>query len=112
MPAEQHLRHDKHWRYVSQHTVKFWVQSFTSDLRKFTKSHGKLRCHDLGLGLDNFRVIALTENFCKLDVSILEAAYSRQVRLDSVWRVLSQQKTDPQCRSARLQPLTANVECL
>lgn len=27
MPAsERHLRHDKHWRYVSQHTVRFWAQ--------------------------------------------------------------------------------------
>lgn len=28
MPAsERHLRHDKHWRYVSQHTVRFWAQA-------------------------------------------------------------------------------------
>lgn len=27
MPAaDRHLRHDKHWRYVSQHTVNFWAQ--------------------------------------------------------------------------------------
>ena len=27
MPAtDRHLRHDKHWRYVSQHTVRFWAQ--------------------------------------------------------------------------------------
>ena len=25
-PQERHLRHDKHWRYVSQHTVRFWAQ--------------------------------------------------------------------------------------
>lgn len=25
-PVERHLRHDKHWRYVSQHTVRFWAQ--------------------------------------------------------------------------------------
>ena len=54
-PAEQHLRHDKHWRYVSQHTVRFWVQSFLADLRKFTRSHTGLRTYGLGLGLDNFR---------------------------------------------------------
>lgn len=78
--AEQHLRHDKHWRYVSQHTVKFWVQSFTTDLRKFTKAHAKLRCYGLGLGLNNFRVIALTENFRKLDAGVLHTAYKRQAR--------------------------------
>ena len=26
-PADRHLRHDKHWRYVSQHTVRFWAQA-------------------------------------------------------------------------------------
>ena len=62
---------------MSQHTVKFWVQSFTSDLKKFTRAHSKLRCYGLGLGLDNFRVIALTENFRKLDVNVLLAAYNR-----------------------------------
>ncbi len=25
--ADRHLRHDKHWRYVSQHTAKFWAQA-------------------------------------------------------------------------------------
>ena len=24
--ADRHLRHEKHWRYVSQHTAKFWAQ--------------------------------------------------------------------------------------
>lgn len=24
--AEQHLRHEKHWRYISQHTVGYWAQ--------------------------------------------------------------------------------------
>lgn len=75
--AEQHLRHDKHWRYVSQHTVSFWVQSFTSDLRKVTKEHSNLRTYGLGLGLDNFRVIALTGYFRKLDVLTLQSAYQR-----------------------------------
>ena len=27
MPAgERHLRHEKHWRYISQHTVGYWSQ--------------------------------------------------------------------------------------
>ncbi|GBF90542.1 trehalose-6-phosphate synthase phosphatase, partial [Raphidocelis subcapitata] len=29
---ERALRHDKHWRYVSQHTVAYWAQSFVTDL--------------------------------------------------------------------------------
>ena len=68
-PADRHLRHDKHWRYVSQHTAKFWAQSFMSDLRKFTREHAKMKCYGLGLGLDSFRMVALMENFCKLDVA-------------------------------------------
>jgi trehalose 6-phosphate synthase/phosphatase len=33
MPLEhRRLRHQKHWRYVSQHTVAFWAQSYISDL--------------------------------------------------------------------------------
>ena len=62
---------------MSQHTVSFWVQSFTSDLRKVTKEHGNLRTYGLGLGLDNFRVIALTGYFRKLDVITLQNAYQR-----------------------------------
>ena len=27
MPAaEQRLRHEKHWKYISQHTVGYWAQ--------------------------------------------------------------------------------------
>ncbi len=24
--ADRHLRHDKHWRYISQHTVRYWTE--------------------------------------------------------------------------------------
>jgi trehalose 6-phosphate synthase/phosphatase len=24
--AERHLRHEKHWRYISQHTVRYWTE--------------------------------------------------------------------------------------
>ena len=28
MPAaERHLRHEKHWRYISQHTVQYWTEA-------------------------------------------------------------------------------------
>ncbi len=33
MPLEhRRLRHQKHWRYVSQHTVAYWAQSYITDL--------------------------------------------------------------------------------
>ncbi len=52
----------------------FSVQSFTQDLIRFTKEHSKLRCYGLGLGLDSFRMVALTANFRKLEAaSIINA---------------------------------------
>ncbi len=34
VPQEhQQLRHEKHWRYVSQHTVSYWAQSYVADLQ-------------------------------------------------------------------------------
>ena len=33
MPLEhRQLRHQKHWRYVSHHTVAYWAQSYITDL--------------------------------------------------------------------------------
>jgi hypothetical protein len=49
------LRHDKHWRYVSQHTVAYWAQSYVTDLVRFTRGHAAMKCYGLGLGLDTFR---------------------------------------------------------
>ena len=152
MPApDRHLRHDKHWRYVSQHTVRFWAQasycalaslistvletlcrassaksgpkklhrmrchalslglrlghlvwdsalaffqglrtarrradavavmaqSYMSDLRNLTKDHLRMKCYALGLGLDTFRMVALTQNFRRLDVGVLMNAFKR-----------------------------------
>lgn len=58
-------------------TVTFVVQSCTNDLQRFTVDHGKMRCYGLGLGLDTFRLVALAENFRKLDASILQQEYHR-----------------------------------
>lgn len=73
--AEQHLRHQKHWRYISQHTVGYWAQSFTSDLQKVTKDHDKMKCYGLGLALNTWKVVALTEHFRKLEMDHLEKSY-------------------------------------
>lgn len=108
-PAEAALRHEKHWRYVSSHTVKFWAQvgggeggrrggwergagarpsppvpppaqSFAADLRRLTAGHVALKCYGLGLGLDSFRCVALTSAFRRLDPAPLAAAYARAPR--------------------------------
>ncbi len=52
-------------------------QSFTTDLQRFTKEHGKMKCYGLGLGLDSFKMVALTENFRKLEPLALLNAYTR-----------------------------------
>ena len=49
-----------------------------TDLRKFTREHAKMKCYGLGLGLDSFRMIALMENFCKLDVAAPLSACQRR----------------------------------
>ena len=78
--AEAAMRHDKHWRYVSSHTARFWAQSFAADLRRLTAGHASLRCYGLGLGLDSFRCVALTSAFRRLEPSALAAAYARAER--------------------------------
>lgn len=79
-PAERALRHANHWRYVSTHTTRFWAASFVSDLRRLTAGHGALRCYALGLGLDSFRLVALTPAFRRLDPAVLAEAYARSER--------------------------------
>eukprot|EP00803_Ostreobium_quekettii_P008417 evm.model.scf_1028.5 EVM.evm.TU.scf_1028.5 scf_1028:24833-37008(+) len=81
MPLEdQQFRHDKHWRYVSQHTVAFWAQSYTTELERITQGHHTMKCYKLGLGLNTFRMVALDKNFRKLDPSQLLGAYNKSSR--------------------------------
>lgn len=55
----------------------FPLQSFAADLARFTADHGKMKCYGLGLGLDSFKMVALTENFRKLEPLALLTAYNR-----------------------------------
>ncbi|GIL85506.1 hypothetical protein Vretimale_13398 [Volvox reticuliferus] len=70
------LRHDKHWRYVSQHTVAYWAASFVAELQRVTKNHVSMKFYVLGLGLDTFRMVALDANFCRLDERFVASTYS------------------------------------
>ncbi|KAG7667504.1 hypothetical protein KSW81_001205 [Nannochloris sp. 'desiccata'] len=74
--AERLIRHEKHWKYVSSHTVKFWAKSYVADLQRFTKDHSKLQCFDLGFALDTFRMVALTSDFRKLQSEVVMKAYA------------------------------------
>ena len=64
------------------------VQSFTSDLEKFTRDHSKMKCYGLGLGLNTFKMVALTEHFRKLELPHLLNAYTRHafLSLSLMWR--------------------------
>ena len=67
--AERGLRHQKHWKYVKEHTVSFWAGSFISDLERMTREHGKMQCYDLGFALDTFRMVSLKSGFKRLGTS-------------------------------------------
>jgi len=72
--SEKHLRHDKHYRYVSTHDVGYWAQSFLSDLERTCREHGTRRCWGIGFGL-GFRVVVLDTNFRKLSMENIVLAY-------------------------------------
>ncbi|KAG2502215.1 hypothetical protein HYH03_000701 [Edaphochlamys debaryana] len=77
LPREhRQLRHEKHWRYVSQHTVAYWATSFVSDLQRVTKNHVAMKCYGLGLGLDTFRMVALDANFRRLEERVVASTYA------------------------------------
>eukprot|EP00252_Welwitschia_mirabilis_P010853 TRINITY_DN24450_c0_g1_i2.p1 TRINITY_DN24450_c0_g1~~TRINITY_DN24450_c0_g1_i2.p1 ORF type:complete len:844 (+),score=141.59 TRINITY_DN24450_c0_g1_i2:520-3051(+) len=74
--AEQQLRHEKHYKYVSTHDVNYWANSFERDLERACKDHYKTRCWAIGFGL-SFRVVALRPNFRKLSTDHIVSAYKR-----------------------------------
>jgi len=73
-PAELGLRHEKHWKYVKEHTVAYWGQSNFGELQRVcASSTNRTRCYGLGFGL-NFRVVALDHSFRKLvDQQVVQA---------------------------------------
>lgn len=76
-PNLQVLRHDKHWAYVRDHTVVHWSRNFTEYMVKSTTGHNHMKTYMLGLGLDNFRIIALDPSFRKLDIECLLPMYNK-----------------------------------
>ena len=56
------------------------AQSFAGDLRSITREHARMKCYALGLGLDTFRMVALTQNFRRLDILVLISAFKRCAR--------------------------------
>ena len=77
--VEAEARHEKHWRYISEHTVGHWAASNIAELQRATETTGNARCYGLGFGL-NFRVVALDPNFRKLETARLAAEYATRSR--------------------------------
>ena len=40
--AERHLRHEKHWRYISQHTVRYWTEVRPCTYEQHLPQHQRL----------------------------------------------------------------------
>ncbi|XP_022749451.1 probable alpha,alpha-trehalose-phosphate synthase [UDP-forming] 11 isoform X2 [Durio zibethinus] len=77
LPAtEKHLRHEKHYKYISSHDVAYWARSFDQDLERACRDHYHKRYWRIGLGLA-FRLVALEPNFRKLLGEALNSAYKR-----------------------------------
>ncbi|KAK4786909.1 hypothetical protein SAY86_010742 [Trapa natans] len=73
---EKQLRHEKHYKYVSQHDVAYWSKSFFQDLERACKDHFRRHCWGIGLSF-GFRVVALDPSFRKLSIDSVVSAYIR-----------------------------------
>jgi trehalose 6-phosphate synthase/phosphatase len=74
--SEQHMRHEKHFRFVSTHDVAYWARSFMGDLQRTCKGHARRRCYGIGFGM-GFRVVALDPDFRRLRTDLIVSAYKK-----------------------------------
>ncbi|CAM6101672.1 unnamed protein product [Calypogeia fissa] len=74
--SEKHIRHEKHFKYVSTHDVACWARSFVGDLERTCKEHQQKHTYGIGFGL-GFRVVSLGPNFRKLQTEHIVSAYKR-----------------------------------
>ncbi|XP_073296572.1 probable alpha,alpha-trehalose-phosphate synthase [UDP-forming] 11 [Primulina huaijiensis] len=95
--SEKELRHEKHYKYILSHDIAYWARSFDKDLEKACAEQYNKRCWGIGFGL-NSRVIALGQNFRKLSVELIVAAYNsmknRLILLDYDGTVMPQDRVD------------------
>ena len=73
---EAEARHEKHWKYISEHTVSYWAASNIHELQRATEKSGNVRCYGLGFGL-NFRVVMLDPNFRRMDNVVCAVDYAK-----------------------------------
>lgn len=72
--SDKAMQHEKHYRYVSSHDIRYWSNSFMQDLERACKDHDNKKFWPLGLGL-NFRVLALDDNFEDLSIGRVLSSY-------------------------------------
>jgi trehalose 6-phosphate synthase/phosphatase len=77
--VEKHLRHEKHYKYISSHDVAYWSRSFFQDLERACKDHYSKRCWGIGFGL-NFRILSLSPSFRKLSIDHILSSYRKTSR--------------------------------
>ncbi|XP_031491616.1 probable alpha,alpha-trehalose-phosphate synthase [UDP-forming] 9 [Nymphaea colorata] len=77
--TEKHMRHEKHYKYVSSHDVAYWARSFDQDLERACRDHFNKRCWGIGFGL-GFRIMALSPSFRKLSDEPVSYGYRRTKR--------------------------------
>lgn len=73
---EAEARHERHWKYISEHTVSYWAASNISELQRATEKSENVRCYGLGFGL-NFRVVTLDPNFRRMDNVVCATDYAK-----------------------------------
>ncbi|XVF47747.1 hypothetical protein PTKIN_Ptkin03bG0135700 [Pterospermum kingtungense] len=74
--TEKHLRHEKHYKYISSHDVAYWARSFDQSLERACLDHYHKRYWRVGFGI-TFRLVALEPNFRKLSGDTLNSAYKK-----------------------------------
>ncbi|KAE8806506.1 putative alpha,alpha-trehalose-phosphate synthase [Hordeum vulgare] len=95
--AEQRLRHEKHYKYVSTHDVAYWARSFDQDLQRACKDHFSRRHWGIGFGM-SFKVVALGPNFRRLSVEHIVPSFrkteNRLILLDYDGTVMPESSID------------------
>jgi trehalose 6-phosphate synthase/phosphatase len=95
--AEQRMRHEKHYKYVSTHDVAYWARSFDQDLQRACKDHFSRRHWGIGFGM-SFKVVALGPNFRRLSVEHIVPSFrktdNRLILLDYDGTVMPESSID------------------
>jgi trehalose 6-phosphate synthase/phosphatase len=76
---ERTVRHQRNYRYVSQHTCEHWARQLVNSLADVTESLPRKRNYGLGFGL-NFKVVSVSEKFKRLDHDDVARAFSNCAR--------------------------------